>query len=87
MKKIYESDLCGWDERAEQIIIYELEEGEYEELSLEMDRDGGGEQLLNSLGYYSDWYPVPEGAPYVQYYIENITTHHLIISEYHFLNV
>ena len=28
MKKIYESPFNGWDERAEMIIIYELEEGD-----------------------------------------------------------
>ena len=102
MKKIYESPFNSWDERAEAIIIYELEEGEYEKIEniidpepdpdevpdyLRYDELDRRDELLESLGLYSDWGGIIPGARYTRYYIERLTTHHLIISRYDALNV
>ena len=92
MKKIYESPFNSWDERAESIIIYELEEGEHENLEEQYEDETGFnyQGMLNDMGYYCDSdysYAIAPGALYTNYYVERLTTHHLIISRWDALNV
>lgn len=92
MKKIYESPFNSWDERAESIIIYELEEGEHENLEEQYEDETGFnyQGMLNDMGYYCDSdysYAIAPGALYTDYYVERLTTHHLIISRWDALNV
>lgn len=89
MTKIYESPFCGWDERAEAIAVYELDEGEYEKISAEYWREHSYdyERLLNDMGLYSDDGCVMPGARYTRYYVESLTVHHLVISRVDALNV
>ena len=90
MKKIYDSPFNSWDERAEMIIIYELEEDEYfklfEEYQGDFEYSFDYERMLHDLGY-SDEYNVLPGAIYTQYTVIDITTHHLIISRHDALNI
>ena len=85
MRKIHETEFNGWDETAEAIIIYELEEGEYEKLDEEFADDF--DKMLEALGYHSQWGCVMPGARYTRYYLERITPHHLIIARVDALNV
>ena len=92
MKKIYESPFNSWDERAEAILVYELDEGEYEGLFETYGESGYGHirdyiQLLNDLELYSDWGYVQPGALYTKYHILNVSAHHLIIAREDALNV
>ena len=90
MKKIYESEFNSWDERGEAIIIYELDEGEHEELKDkywdEKSHWVDYNRMLEDLGYCSDYWPAP-GAMFSRFYIGDFTTHHLVIEWYSSLNV
>ena len=90
MRKIHETEFCGWDERAEMLIIYELEEGEYEQLDGEYSDEHGSldyDRLLADLGYYSEWGCIIPGARYTRFYVESLTVHHLVIARIDALNV
>jgi len=92
MKKIYESEPNSWDERMETIIIYALEEGEYENLHEQYEDETGFnyQGMLNDMGYYCDSdypYAIAPGEMYSNYYVERLTTHHLIISRWTSLNI
>lgn len=89
MKKIYESDFNGWDERAEAVAVYELEEGEYDELCERYENEVyrfDDELLLEDMGLHSSWNVMP-GARYSTYFVGNLTTHHLIVFRVDALNV
>lgn len=90
MKKIYESPFNGWDEEAEMLIIYELEEGDYDELFEEYEDDQyhfDNERMLYDMGYYSDWGEIMPGAQYTRFYVESLSNHHLVIAKVNALNV
>ena len=90
MKKIYESPFNSWDESAEALIIYALDEGDYDKLFDEYEDEFGywdSERLLEDMGYYSEWGSVLPGARYTRYWIEKMNTHFLIITRYDALNV
>lgn len=90
MTKIYESPFCGWDERAEAIAVYELDEGEYEKISEEYYDENycrDYERLLADMGLHSEDGCVMPGALYTRYYVESLTVHHLVISRVDALNV
>lgn len=88
MKKIYESEPNSWDERVETIIVYALDEGEYESLCDEYEDENmhfNYHRMLEDMGYYSDSdypYAITPGAVYSNHYVEGLTTHHLIISRW-----
>lgn len=94
MKLLYESPMYGEDDSlAEAIIIYELTWEDWCRLD-DLLYDGGcvmrpeaAEEVLADLGYYSDWGDVMPGASYERYYIEALTSDHLIISKHYGLNV
>ena len=90
MKKIYESPFNSWDEEAEMLIIYELDENEYLELHEEYEDETGHfdhERMLYDMGYYSDWGEVMPGALYTRFYVESLSVHHLVIARVDALNV
>jgi len=63
MTKIYESDFNGWDESAEQIIIYKLDENEYNELD-QLNHD----ELCNLIDVFDqNGYNIIPGAIYHTY--------------------
>lgn len=75
MKKIYESPLNGWDESAERIHIYTLEDDdEYWELN-EMTFV----QLLRHFGFCEPCDVMPGGI-YYRYEFE-VTSNHVIVTE------
>lgn len=77
MQKIYESPLHGWDESAERIYIYELEnDDEFWELE-----DMTHEQRCEYFGVFDETgYFVMPGAKYYTYSFA-ITLNHVIITE------
>ena len=76
MKKIYESPLNGWDESAERIHIYALEnDDEYWELKEMTHND-----LCVYFGMWEYGNDVAPGAIYYRYEFE-VTCNHVIITE------
>ncbi len=76
MKKIYESPLNGWDESAERIHIYVIEnDEEYYEL-----REMSHLELQEVFGMYEPCWEVRPGAMYSRYEFE-VTNNHVVITE------
>lgn len=76
MKKIYESPLNGWDESAERIHIYALENNdEYFKFTRMTYRE-----LEEYFDMYNPSWDVRPGAIYSRYYF-SITGNHVIITE------
>ena len=76
MKKIYESPLNGWDESAERIHIYELEnDDEYWDL-----KEMSFNELQEHFGMYEPCWEVRPGAMYSRYDFK-VTGNHVIIME------
>ena len=76
MKKIYESPLNGWDESAERVHVYALEnDDEYWWL-----KDAPHYELQEHFGMYNPGYEVIPGVMYSVYEF-NVTSNHVIITE------
>ena len=91
MKKIYESPVSSWDEYAETLLVYALEEGEWNELHdiLYEDHEDDPyayEHFLAGLGLW-DVNDLRPGALNTRFTVETLTTHHLVISKLDFLNI
>ena len=82
MKKIYESPLNGWDESAERIHIYALDNAEEYSMLKEMSNY----ELQEHFGMYNPGYEVRPGAMYFIYTFE-ITNNYAIITEFMAYNV
>ena len=82
MTKIYESQLNGWDESAERIHIYSLDNEEEHTMLKEMSNY----ELQEHFGMYNPGYEVRPGAMYFVYTFE-ITNNHAIITEFVAYNV
>jgi hypothetical protein len=75
MKKIYESPLNGWDESAERIHIYALDENDdWWEFDAMTEED-----WCNYFNMYND-YSVAPGAIYHRYHF-NLENNHIVITE------
>lgn len=83
MKHIYTSPLCGWDESADRVFVYELESEEeiwdFREMTFEQKCD-----LFNV--YEEPDYAIDPGAMYHRYNF-NLTGTHVIMTETIALNV
>lgn len=77
MKRIYESPLNGWDESAERVYVYELENvdefWELHDMSFEEKCEYFG--VFDQTGYY-----VAPGAMYYTYGF-HITINHVVVTE------
>lgn len=90
MKKIYESPFNSWDETAEALIVYALDEGDWAKIEDEYYDEAchiDYERLLEDMGLHSDWGCVMPGALYTRYYVESFTVHHLVVARVDALNV
>ena len=76
MKKIYESALNGWDEYAERIYIYTIENDDEFCNLIEMSHS----ELQEHFEMYDSCYGVQPGAMYSVYNFE-ITRTHVVVSE------
>ena len=79
MEKIYESPMNSWDETAEGLIVYALEEGEHGEIINKLD-EMPVDQFLAEMGY-ADQDNGP-GAVFHRFSLEHLTMHHLIIGHF-----
>ena len=83
MRKIYESPLNGWDESAERIHVYALDESDDRYELREMTED----ELCELFGVHEEPdYAVAPGGLYHRYDFE-ITRNHVIMTETLALNV
>ena len=82
MKKIYESQLNGWDESAERIHVYALDNEEEHSMLKEMSNY----ELQEHFGMYNPGYEVRPGAMYFVYEFE-VTNNYAIIKEFVAYNV
>lgn len=81
MKKIFESELHGWDESAERVHVYELEnEDEYEAIE-EMSHW----QRCELFNVSEEWNVMP-GAMYHRYYF-HLGGNHIVMTEHVAYNV
>lgn len=81
MKKVYESQVVGFDENAEQLTIFEIESEEESHKLFDMEQD----ELCELLDVQDD-YNVPAGAVFHRYSVE-VTGSFVILTDSIGLNV
>lgn len=82
MKRVFKSDLVGWDESATRAYLYELEEGDYEMLN-----DMTHHELCSFFNVFDEsGYDIFPGEKYRIYHFE-LHTHFLVMYEVTALNI
>ena len=84
MRKIHETEFNGGDCSASQLIIYELDEGEYFELFDKYEDNEysfDNDRMLEDMGYFSEWGSIMPGAQFTRYYVLSLIPEFLVIEK------